>query len=124
MGKRTFHMLSYSVKGFGLRRSNYLVPLMSNNIVISGEEAVAQQIQPAFKINSTTKREIISSEKSERENMEPNMESLSELDDEKIMGLIEEGKVLSYRLEQDLKDCERAVEIRRKILRKNIVQFC
>jgi len=109
--------------GFGLRRSNYLVPLISNNIVVSGEEAVAQQFQPAFSIPTPSRvKEIRDAPVSVLpvENVETNKRPLQEMEDEEIIKLVAEGKILAYRLEQDLKDNVRAVEIRRKILEQSI----
>jgi hypothetical protein len=38
------------------------------------------------------------------------------MSDEEILALLQQGKLQAYRLEQDLKDCTRAVAIRRKQL--------
>lgn len=40
----------------------------------------------------------------------------SEMEDDKIIELIDSGKLVPYKLESDLGDCTRAVEIRRKLL--------
>mmetsp|Transcript_22620 Transcript_22620/g.31489 ORF Transcript_22620/g.31489 Transcript_22620/m.31489 type:complete len:598 (+) Transcript_22620:152-1945(+) len=196
--------------GFGFRRSNFLVPLISNNILVSGEEAVAtQQSQTAtleISLNleddllvdskqdssvdlivdkvierlhsKNTSKQLpvpskdlptqpskltvtevaLSPSKSEGNNSPikpsplrtsysfnntpqtnaheltssssttlrtspslPNLNcSLSELSDDEIISLVEAGKLQAYRLESDLRDPKRAVQIRRQLLSRNL----
>jgi len=96
---------------------------MSNNIVVSGEEALAQHNQPTFaRPKVLSHKDVIApppaliKEEFDSKKKRP----LSEVDDNEIIQLVDEGKVLPYRLEQDLKDCSRAVNIRRKMLERTL----
>eukprot|EP01119_Soliformovum_irregulare_P019084 TRINITY_DN5981_c0_g1_i1.p1 TRINITY_DN5981_c0_g1~~TRINITY_DN5981_c0_g1_i1.p1 ORF type:complete len:498 (+),score=85.02 TRINITY_DN5981_c0_g1_i1:94-1587(+) len=115
--------------GFGFRRSTFLVPIISNNILVSGEEAVAQGMQPAlplinFAANQKEESTLtIPKRDQEIPKVAPEIQkqrSYSEMSDEEIIQLVEKGKIPSYRLEQDLQDLERAVSIRRALLEKQL----
>ena len=47
----------------------------------------------------------------------------AEMTDEEILSLVESGKLPAYRLEQDLKDTVRAVNIRRQMIGIPIISF-
>jgi hydroxymethylglutaryl-CoA reductase (NADPH) len=135
--------------GFSLRSSSFLVPLISNNILVSGEEAVSllppsplfvkdfghslvkvthddgKKEQPKdsqeIKINLVT--ETNPSQKDDlRQCSSFDVLSLDyqSMSDDEILQLVLEGKLPSYRLEQDLKDTKRAVIIRRQLLEKTL----
>lgn len=159
--------------GFGFRESSFLVPLVSNNILVSGEEAVSShQILPAnlpltkdFLITSSTNKEELQTKEKElllqnlrtdlknessktseisfekKEETKTNTKSTISFDtkcqpeqplpqssspdytkmtDDEILALLQQGKLQAYRLEQDLKDCTRAVAIRRRQLEKTM----
>eukprot|EP01114_Cavostelium_apophysatum_P019096 TRINITY_DN6051_c0_g1_i1.p1 TRINITY_DN6051_c0_g1~~TRINITY_DN6051_c0_g1_i1.p1 ORF type:complete len:569 (+),score=127.20 TRINITY_DN6051_c0_g1_i1:120-1826(+) len=185
--------------GFGLRRSKFLVPLMSTNILVSGDEAITDSITPPpeFFLNAVKtsdskedkdshrerknsavvsqedldsldevldeksdvhpkpisatsellldelRREIAEQRKQERNSPKsassppfpspitpsPSIERYSDktpsitvkdLSDEEIVLLVESGKIQAYRLEAELQDCTRAVEVRRKLIEKKL----
>ncbi|KAN0033832.1 hypothetical protein ACTFIV_000306 [Dictyostelium citrinum] len=166
--------------GFNIRRSNFLVPILSNNVIVTGEEAVQyekplpyipqhnqqqQKQQPSQDYiqqlqndnndtNSNNKNnnidngkeqeqqtttqqqtpEVINqstktnnnSNNSNNNNSNNNSNSnnkkipIKELSNEEILIKLEKGEVLAYRLESELGDCSRAVEIRRMLLEKQL----
>ncbi|EFA83453.1 hmg CoA reductase A [Heterostelium album PN500] len=159
--------------GFNIRRSNFLVPILSNNIIVTGEEAVSFEKPLPLIIDSSkntlsvvcsaesvssqsspvTEQDIIAvllekknlqnqnykqqqlqqqqpsqpSQQQEKEqhckptpSPQPVQQSLLYLSDREIITKIEKGEIPLYRLEAELGDCNRAVEIRRAVLEKNI----
>jgi hydroxymethylglutaryl-CoA reductase (NADPH) len=129
-------------KGFSLRSSSFLVPLVSNNILVSGEEAVSflpssplfarersSHSVPPVKAGASTKKEtneevLVVETKPTLVEQVPEVKPKTvdpkdypSMSDEELVELVDQGKLQAYRLEQDLKDCARAVKIRRMLLR-------
>ncbi|GAM17734.1 hypothetical protein SAMD00019534_009090, partial [Acytostelium subglobosum LB1] len=141
--------------GFNIRRSSFLVPILNNNIIVTGEEAVAcgidkhlpepehqddrritgiNQCATEFLASTAEIQQAMEKEKLLQEQIESSKtptptptspttvsrSSIASLSDEEIIVKVEKGEVALYRLEAELNDCERAVQIRRAVLTKNI----
>ncbi|EGC32461.1 hydroxymethylglutaryl CoA reductase [Dictyostelium purpureum] len=137
--------------GFNIRRSNFLVPILSNNVIVTGEEAVQYEkplpykdLPPQIQRNLEQKEYIIQNDNNNKNNnisTSPNLESTStipqitpestptlkstkvptkELSNLEILEKVEKGEILAYKLESELGDCTRAVEIRRLLLEKQL----
>eukprot|EP01132_Coremiostelium_polycephalum_P004770 gene4770-5950_t len=141
-------------KGFSIRRSNFLVPILSNNIIVTGEEAVSFEKPLPYKESTTTHSQQQSSSSQQqqqdkkavsacafspespecKQQQQPTQSTnhrvgqrednlpikVSELSDQEIIDRILTGEILAYKLESELGDCQRAVEIRRILIQRNI----
>ncbi|KYQ93976.1 hmg CoA reductase A [Tieghemostelium lacteum] len=126
--------------GFNIRRSNFLVPILSNNVIVTGEEAVsfekplpmkASTLPPIAQVKfSPESPEVLKVSESptprqlqpvvEQQKQENSKKQLSEYSDQEILEKIDKGQVLPYKLESELGDCLRAVEIRRLLLERTL----
>jgi len=108
-------LLPFFKWGFGLRRSNFLVPILSNNVIVTGEEAVG--FQDGSRKDITEAAMPLSS-------MDPKANpidrAISMLTNAEIVSRIEDGSIPQYKLESELNDCQRAVEIRRQVLERSL----
>jgi len=102
--------------GFGLRRSNFLVPILSNDVIVTGEEAVGQ---PDIR-RSPVHEGIPLSLPSLDLKANPLDKALAMLSNAEIVSRVEDGSVPQYKLESELNDCNRAVEIRRDVLERGL----
>jgi hydroxymethylglutaryl-CoA reductase (NADPH) len=102
--------------GFSLRRSNFLVPILSNNVIVTGEEAVG--------FEDSSRREVIteavSLPPSATNKPNPIDRAISLLTNAEIVSRVESGSIPPYKLESELNDCTRAVEIRRQVLERGL----
>jgi len=134
--------------GFNIRRSNFLVPILSNNVIVTGEEAVSsfekplplediplaqqakvlqekqqqqQQVQQQQKqqTEQVKVRDTVEQQSSQQPSQQQKLKT-SDLTNEEILIKVEKGELPAYRLESELGDCTRAVEIRRMLLEKNL----
>lgn len=102
--------------GFSLRRSNFLVPILSNNVIVTGEEAVG--------FEDSSRREVIADAASlppaAISKPNPIDRAISMLTNAEIISRVESGSIPPYKLESELNDCTRAVEIRRQVLERGL----
>jgi len=105
--------------GFSLRRSNFLVPILSNNVIVTGEEAVgypsdsrsAQEVAASLPLPSVGEGKP-----------NPLDKAIAMLTNAEIVSKVEDGSLPQYKLETELNDHTRAVEIRRQVLERTIEQ--
>lgn len=103
--------------GFSLRRSNFLVPILSNNVIVTGEEAVGFQ--------DSSRRDVMAEAAvtlppPEAAKPNPIDRAISLLTNAEIVSRVESGSIPQYKLESELNDCTRAVEIRRQVLERGM----
>jgi len=105
--------------GFSLRRSNFLVPILSNNVIVTGEEAVgfsdSSRKSPVQDMNALSLPPV---------DGKPNPidKAIAMLTNAEIVSKVEDGSLPQYKLESELNDLTRAVEIRRQVLERNMEQ--
>jgi len=104
--------------GFSLRRSNFLVPILSNNVIVTGEEAVG------FSDSSRKSpvQEMALPLPSVEGKPNPIDKAIAMLTNAEIVSRVEDGSLPQYKLESELNDLTRAVEIRRQVLTRNMEQ--
>jgi len=116
-------LLPFFKWGFGLRRSNFLVPILSNNVIVTGEEAVG--FQDASRRDATAAVAEVAGAglgnlPSSAGKPNPIDCAISLLTNAEIVSRVENGSLPQYKLEAELKDCSRAVEIRRQVLERSL----
>jgi hydroxymethylglutaryl-CoA reductase (NADPH) len=101
--------------GFSLRRSNFLVPILSNNVIVTGEEAVGFP-------EGTRRPPVQEAALSLSDGLKPNPidKAIAMLTNSEIVSKVEDGTLPQYKLEGELNDCTRAVEIRRQVLERSL----
>eukprot|EP01113_Clastostelium_recurvatum_P000352 TRINITY_DN1014_c0_g1_i1.p1 TRINITY_DN1014_c0_g1~~TRINITY_DN1014_c0_g1_i1.p1 ORF type:complete len:500 (-),score=101.00 TRINITY_DN1014_c0_g1_i1:57-1556(-) len=124
-------LLPFFKWGFSLRRSNFLVPILSNNVIVTGEEAVSYQdprktvpVVPfsEFQASSPTLASLstLSVSDVKRSPLSPLDNAISMLTNDELVVRVEQGSLPQYKLETELNDCTRAVEIRRQVLERSL----
>eukprot|EP01110_Echinostelium_bisporum_P011734 TRINITY_DN575_c0_g1_i1.p1 TRINITY_DN575_c0_g1~~TRINITY_DN575_c0_g1_i1.p1 ORF type:complete len:486 (-),score=178.50 TRINITY_DN575_c0_g1_i1:117-1574(-) len=103
--------------GFSLRRSNFLVPILSNNVIVTGEEAVGYQDGTRKELTEAVPHAIPAPH-----DVKPNPldRAISMLTNAEIVSRVEDGSIPQYKLESELNDNVRAVEIRRQVLERGL----
>jgi len=106
--------------GFSLRRSNFLVPILSNNVIVTGEEAVGF----ADSARKSPVQEVALAAHPLPVEGKPNPidKAIAMLTNAEIVSKVEDGTLPQYKLESELNDATRAVEIRRQVLVRNMEQ--
>lgn len=104
--------------GFSLRRSNFLVPILSNNVIVTGEEAVGYPEGGRRPPIQEAAMPLPSSVEQGKPN--PIDKAIAMLTNAEIVSRIEDGSLPQYKLESELNDCARAVEIRRQVLERSL----
>jgi len=106
--------------GFSLRRSNFLVPILSNNVIVTGEEAVgfsdSSRKSPVQDMNALSLPPVDGGKPN------PIDKAIAMLTNAEIVSKVEDGSLPQYKLESELNDLTRAVEIRRQVLERNMEQ--
>jgi len=103
--------------GFSLRRSNFLVPILSNNVIVTGEEAVGYDSSRKSPVPEVTLPLPFVEGKPN-----PIDKAIAMLTNAEIVSKVEDGSLPQYKLESELNDLTRAVEIRREVLTRNMEQ--
>eukprot|EP01112_Ceratiomyxa_fruticulosa_P012032 TRINITY_DN3313_c0_g1_i1.p1 TRINITY_DN3313_c0_g1~~TRINITY_DN3313_c0_g1_i1.p1 ORF type:complete len:275 (-),score=53.53 TRINITY_DN3313_c0_g1_i1:665-1489(-) len=122
-------LLPFFKWGFSLRRSNFLVPILSNDVLVTGEEAVSYQeprqtIPKSAEFNppNTKSVPLPLAPLPHGDNIKPSPldNALSMLTNEELILRVEQGSLPQYKLETELNDYPRAVEIRRQVLERSL----
>jgi len=107
-------LLPFFKWGFSLRRSNFLVPALSSDVIVTGEEAVG--------FEDSSRREVIANaanlNPAAASKPNPIDQAISLLTNAEIVSRVVNGSIPQYKLESELNDCTRAVEIRRQVLER------